>query len=130
MAVVCVGRCWLLDELGERRCFETALTSAGFRHEEFTLQVNPVHEPDSKRRYDVKVTHMPTRSVKAYRGGQEEDWITAFADDLAGGLYGRPDDRHERDARDPRSMQSMPMARGSAARSREAMSLEELDDPA
>jgi hypothetical protein len=96
MSVVCIGRRGLLDDLHERQRFEAAVSREGFRHEEFTLQVHPANEPrldDAGRpRYEVKVTHTPTRTVKGYRGGGGEDWVIRFAEDLAAGLYGQPED--------------------------------------
>jgi hypothetical protein len=94
MAVICIGRSWLIDEASERRRFEAQLDRVGFRHEEFTLQVAPLSDPQrsaaaERRGYDVKVIHLPTRSVKAYRGGEDGDWVAAFANDLGNGLYGQ-----------------------------------------
>jgi hypothetical protein len=94
MAVICIGRSWLIDEASERRRFEAQLDRVGFRHEEFTLQVAPLSDPQrsaaaERRGCDVKVIHLPTRSVKAYRGGEDGDWVAAFANDLGNGLYGQ-----------------------------------------
>jgi hypothetical protein len=94
MSVLCIGAPWVPQQLGEKRDFETELSRVGFRHEEFVLHVNPKHAPRPKARgnsrYEVKVTHMPTQTVKTYVGGPRENWLAHFAEELAGGLYGEP----------------------------------------
>jgi hypothetical protein len=93
MSVLCIGGRWVLDQLQEKHDFEEKLTRAGFRHEEFTLYVKSGHaftRTASPSGYEVKVTHGPTRTVKAYYGGSERDWVARFAEDLTGGLYGQP----------------------------------------
>jgi len=92
MSVLCIGDRWVLDHLDEKQDFETSLTRAGFRHEEFTLHVKPCGSAPapSTGRYEVKVTHAPTRTVKAYSGGPGEDWVARFVKDLSGGLFGHP----------------------------------------
>jgi hypothetical protein len=80
------------DRVGEKHDFETSLTRAGFRHEEFILHVKPVRSApaSSAGAYEVKVTHAPTQTVKAYSGGTGKDWVARFAEDLSGGLFGQP----------------------------------------
>jgi len=91
MSVLCIGDRRLLERLDEKHDFEARLTHAGFRHEEFTLQVRPAGATAlSAGRYEVKVTHAPTRTVKAYSGGLSENWVARFAEDLSGGLFGHP----------------------------------------
>lgn len=94
MSVVCVGICRILEALGEKRDFESELGRAGFRHEEFTLHVYWENTPRARAgwdtRYEVKVTHAPTQTVKAYAGGPWKNWVADFAADLTGGLYGDP----------------------------------------
>ena|SRR5215471_9002588 len=94
MSVLCVGGRWILDHLDEKHDFETRVTDAGFRHEEFTLHVKPVGASGavpSPGGYEVKVTHAPTRTVKAYRGGPGQDWVARFGQDLSAGLFGHPE---------------------------------------
>ena len=92
MSVLCIGDRWVLDHLDEKHGFEASLTRAGFRHEEFTLHVKPSGSAPapSAGAYEVKVTHAPTQTVKAYFGGPREDWVARFAEDLSGGLFGHP----------------------------------------
>ena len=97
MSVVCVGNCRILEQLGEKQDFESELGRAGFRHEEFTLRVYWENTRRTRagwdQRYEVKVTHAPTQTVKAYAGGPSRNWVACFAADLAGGLYGDPNFR-------------------------------------
>jgi hypothetical protein len=93
VSVLCIGGRWVLDQLQEKHDFEQRLTRAGFRHEEFILHMKPASAftgAASAVGYEVKVTHGPTRTVKAYHGGPEQDWVARFARDLSGGLYGQP----------------------------------------
>ena len=94
MSVVCVGNCWILEQLGEKQDFESELSRAGFRHEEFTLHIYWENTRRTRagweQRYEAKVTHAPTQTVKAYPGGPSKNWVAYFAADLAGGLYGDP----------------------------------------
>jgi hypothetical protein len=92
MSVLCIGGRWVLDHLDEKHDFETRLTRAGFRHEEFTLHVKPSSgsRVAAAGAYEVKVTHSPTQTVKVYCGGPEKDWVDRFSADLSGGLYGQP----------------------------------------
>jgi len=94
MSVLCSGQTRVLEQLGEKQDFEAELSRRGFRHEEFTLHVESSRKPDARAgwdpRYEVKVTHTPTQTVKAYRAGPRERWVARFAQDLAGGLYGEP----------------------------------------
>ena len=92
MSVLCIGNRWVLDHLDEKHDFEANLTRAGFRHEEFTLHVKPSGSAPapSECGYEVKITHAPTQTVKAYAGGPGEDWVARFAEDLSGGLFGHP----------------------------------------
>jgi len=94
MSVVCVGNSRVLEQLGEKQDFESELSRAGFRHEEFTLHVDWGTSRRSRAgwdpRYEVKVTHAPTQTVKAYQGGPRENWVRRFAADLSQGLYGEP----------------------------------------
>jgi len=93
MSVLCIGGRWVLDQLHEKHDFEARLTSAGFRHEEFILHVKPASaspRTPSAGGYEVKVTHGPTQTVRAYHGGLQQDWVARFAEDLSGGLYGQP----------------------------------------
>jgi hypothetical protein len=80
------------DRVDEKHEFETSLTRAGFRHEEFVLHATPVGSAlaPSMGGYEVKVTHVPTQTVKAYSGGPGKDWVARFAEDLSGGLFGQP----------------------------------------
>ena len=41
-------------------------------------------------RYEVKITHAPTQTVRSYAGGPRQDWVARFAKDLLAGLYGEP----------------------------------------
>jgi len=90
MSVLCIGDRWVLDHVDEKQDFENSLTRAGFRHEEFTLHVKPSGPVPASRGYEVKVTHAPTQTVKAYSGGPSEDWVARFAEDLSAGLFGHP----------------------------------------
>ena len=94
MSVLCSGESKALEQLGEKQDFEAELSRRGFRHEEFTLHVESGKESGSHAkwspRYEVKVTHAPTRTVKAYRGGPRENWVARFTGDLVGGVYGEP----------------------------------------
>ena len=94
MSVLCSGHARVLEQLCEKQDFETELSRRGFRHEEFTLHVVPGKDFDRhsawSSRYEVKVTHAPTRTVKAYRAGPRENWVARFVDDLTAGLYGEP----------------------------------------
>ena len=97
MSVVCIGNAWLVEQLGEKHDFEAELSRAGYRHEEFTLHVDPLNTARPRAgwnpRYEVKVTHSPTKTVKTYHGGPRDSWVASFADDLAEGLYGEPNGR-------------------------------------
>ncbi len=94
MSVLCSGHARVLEQLCEKQDFETELTRRGFRHEEFTLHVVPGKDFHTNSawssQYEVKVTHTPTHTVKAYRAGPRENWVARFVDDLAAGLYGEP----------------------------------------
>ena len=94
MSVVCIGNAWLVEQLGEKQDFEAELSRVGHQHEEFTLHVDPLNTARPRAgwnpRYQVKVTHSPTKTVKTYDGGPRESWVAHFADDLAEGLYGEP----------------------------------------
>jgi hypothetical protein len=83
-----------MEQLGEKQDFEAELSRRGFRHEEFMLHVEPGKGADSRSawntRYEVKVTHAPTMTVKAYQAGPRENWVARFAKDLVGGVYGEP----------------------------------------
>ena len=94
MAVVCSGAPTVLQQLGEKRDFETELSRPGLRREEFVLHVHtriPIRS--GARRdpgYEVKVTHTPTQTVKTYAGGASGNWVACFAEELVGELYGEP----------------------------------------
>lgn len=94
MSVLCSGQTGVLEQLGEKQDFEAELSRRGYRHEEFTLHVEPERSSMSRAgwnpRYEVKVTHSPTRTVRSYPGGPRRDWVALFANDLTGGLYGEP----------------------------------------
>jgi hypothetical protein len=94
MSVLCSGRTRVVEQLGEKQDFEAELSRRGFRHEEFTLHVRPSGNRTSRAgwdtRYEVRVTHAPTQTVRAYHGGPRENWVARFARDLSGGLYGEP----------------------------------------
>jgi hypothetical protein len=90
MSVVCAGNRQILEQLGEKRDFESELRREGFRYEEFTLRIYLENSCRTRvgwdQRYELKVTHAPTQTVKAYAGGSLKNWVTYFAADLAGGL--------------------------------------------
>src|SRR5690349_24359738 len=94
MSVVCKGQSAVLEQLGEKQDFETELSRRGYPHEEFTLDVQPDPRLGSRSgwnpRYEVKVTHAPTQTVRSYPGGARQSWVARFAKDLTGGLYGAP----------------------------------------
>jgi hypothetical protein len=94
MSVLCSGQFGILEQLGEKQDLEAELSRRGFRHEEFTLHVEP--DPRYRSRagwnpcYEVKVTHAPTQTVRSYPGGTRQNWVAGFAKDLIDGLYGEP----------------------------------------
>ena len=94
MSVLCSGQTKVLEQLGEKQDFEAELSSKGYRHEEFMLHVPASRGSDSDAewnlRYEVKVTHTPTRTVRAYWAGPRENWVARFTKDLVDGLYGEP----------------------------------------
>ena len=94
MSVLCSGQFTVLEQLGERQDFEAELSRRGYRHEEFTLHVEADCSFESRAgwnpRYEVKVTHAPTQTVRSYKGGTRQDWVARFVKDLMGGLYGDP----------------------------------------
>jgi len=94
MSVLCSGQTAVLEQLGEKQDFEAELSRRGYRHEEFTLHVEPHHRFGSRAewnpRYEVKVTHAPTQTVRSYTGGGREIWVARFTRDLIAGLYGEP----------------------------------------
>jgi hypothetical protein len=94
MSVVCTGNSRILEQLGDKQDFESELSRVGFRHEEFTLQVDHKNTRRSiagwDPQYQVKVTHAPTQTVKVYEGGPRKKWLARFAADLSDGLYGEP----------------------------------------
>ena len=92
MSVACSGNTRVLEQLGEKQDFEAELSRRGFRHEEFTLHVGPGSDSRApwNPRYEVKVAHTPTQTVKAYRAGPRENWVARFTKDLVDGLYGEP----------------------------------------
>jgi hypothetical protein len=94
MSVLCSGQMGVLEQLGEKQDFEAELSRRGYRHEEFTLHVEPDRRFASRAgwnpRYEVKVTHAPTQTVRSYLGGTRQNWVARFAKDLTAGLYGEP----------------------------------------
>ena len=92
MSVLCSGQTTVLEQLGEKQDFEAELSRRGYRHEEFTLHVEPDGRFGSHSvwnpRYEVKVTHAPTQTVRSYTGGSRHNWVARFAKDLIGGLFG------------------------------------------
>jgi hypothetical protein len=94
MSVTCTGQARLIEQLFEKQEFETELSRRGFRHEEFALHVDAAKGAGASAgwnpRYDVEVRHVPTQTVRAYRGGPRRNWMSAFAKDLLAGLYGDP----------------------------------------
>jgi len=98
MSVACSGNTRVLEQLGEKQDFEAELGRRGFRHEEFALHVGPCDGSGSRAawnpRYEVKVRHMPTQTVRVYRGGPRENWVARFRKDLVDGLYGQPTYSH------------------------------------
>ncbi|HTS24001.1 MAG TPA: hypothetical protein VMN79_19595 [Casimicrobiaceae bacterium] len=94
MSVMCMGRTRVLEQLGEKQDFEAELSRRGFRHEDFSLHVLPERTSAGGAgwdpRYEVSVSHAPTRTVRVYKAGPREDWVGRFAKDLVRGLYGEP----------------------------------------
>jgi hypothetical protein len=94
MSVACTGQARIIEQLGEKQDFEAELSRRGFRHEEFALHVDTAKGGGASAgwstRYDVEVRHLPTQTVRAYRGGPRRNWVNAFAKDLLAGLYGDP----------------------------------------
>ena len=94
MSVLCSGRTRVLEQLSEKQDFEAELSRRGFRHEDFTLQVSPIGSSASRAgwdtRYEVRVAHASTQTVKAYQAGPRKNWVAGFVRDLSGGLYGEP----------------------------------------
>jgi len=94
MSVTCTGRARLIEQLGEKQDFEAELSRRGFRHEEFALHVEAGKGAGASAgwnpRYDVEVRHLPTQTVRAYRGGPRRNWVRSFTKDLLDGLYGEP----------------------------------------
>jgi hypothetical protein len=94
MSVLCSGQTGALEQLGEKQDFEAELSRRGYRHEEFTLYVAADPRYRSRAgwnpRYEVKVTHTPTQTVRSYLGGTRQNWVARFTKDLVGGLYGEP----------------------------------------
>jgi hypothetical protein len=94
MSVLGSGQIGVLEQLGEKQDFEAELSRRGYRHEEFTLHVEQDRRYASQAgwnpRYEVKVTHAPTQTVRSYAGGTRQDWLARFRKDLTGGLYGEP----------------------------------------
>lgn len=94
MSVLCSGQSGVLEQLGEKQDFETELSRRGYRHEEFTLHVERDRRFGSRGgwnpRYEVKITHAPTQTVRSYVGGTRQNWVATFTRDLMAGLYGEP----------------------------------------
>ena len=94
MSVACGGDVRVIEQLGEKQDFEAELSRRGFPHEDFPLHVEMAKGTDSRAtwdpRYDVEVIHLPTQTIRIYRGGPRMNWVRAFAKDLIAGVYGEP----------------------------------------
>jgi hypothetical protein len=94
MSVHCEGDSWVIQQLGEKQALEFELSRLGFRHEDFALNIRreppAAGRPTSIAQFEVRVTHIPSRRSKTYRGGLREDWVGHLKDDIASGVYGKP----------------------------------------
>ena len=95
MSVRCHGNAWIVEQLGEKQDFEAELSRLGYRHEGFALDVAPSTARRGRQRWDprysVHVVHAESGLRKTYSGGPSEQWVTDFAEDLARGVFGKPD---------------------------------------
>ena len=92
MAVECSGDCRLMEQVGEKQDFESALTHLGVPHEAFALRVQRAHDATRddawNQDYIVTVIAVATGCRQRYTGGPRHDWIRRFKADLATSAYG------------------------------------------
>ena len=92
MAVRCVGDSRLMEQVGEKQDFESALTQRALRHEDFMLSVHrPVptaHAHDWTQDYTVTVVWVITGGGHRYAGGPRHNWVAQFLIDVSRGVYG------------------------------------------
>ena len=86
MSVVCEGDSRIMEQLGEKQDFETALTARGYAHELFDLNVRTA----GPSTYTLVMTYLPTRRRTIYWGGPGKNWVRQFTSDLSLGVYGAP----------------------------------------
>jgi hypothetical protein len=94
MSVQCEGDVWVMEQIGEKQDFESALSRLGFRHEDFDLCVRRPKASGASAawvmHYAVQVRHAASGRRNIYWGGPKEQWVAQFAADLIQGMYGPP----------------------------------------
>jgi len=94
MTVQCEGDSRVMEQVGEKQDFEAELSRLHLRHEDFVLHVRRGRlgglNKDWQSHYAVRVTHVMTGYRGIYLGGPGEDWVAAFASDVAQGKYRSP----------------------------------------
>lgn len=94
MTVKCEGDSWVMEQIGEKQDFEAELSRLHLRHEDFVLQVRRGRLGGLDRawqsHYAVRVTNKVTGNRGLYLGGPGQDWVAAFASDVAEGRYRNP----------------------------------------
>ena len=97
MTVRCEGDSRVMEQLGEKQDFESELSRLGFTHEAFLLYVRRVNTLGGATNWSVNYAVCVTNSANSrqniYWGGPGKHWVSEFAADVAGGLYGLPDTR-------------------------------------
>lgn len=94
MTVHCERECHVIEQLGEKQDFESALSRRQFKHDDFILYVLRENHPGGKSRwspnYSVSVTNVKIGRTNTYAGGPNRDWEAKFSVDLAKGVFGHP----------------------------------------
>jgi len=91
MTVHCDGDWRVIEQLGERRGFESELSRLGFRHRHFMLYIKVV--PSERRElsdYSVTVFNTSTGQGRFYHGGPTRDWVSECSQDLVAGAFVGP----------------------------------------